>query len=176
MATTPAQDLVVVPPGTRPSSSSAKRCYLVFAVAGEGSLLTKWEPGSDAAPENAVAVFETTQDVPAFKLKEPARELIRGFRAGGKSAFCSGFCQFVALARKCDAGVELLTPSVQVFVRAPNAELRKVQHGSLTHVGDATAVVCVGEHSDTFRAGTSFTIEQMTRMAAGENGAGLSLA
>ena len=161
----PVHGLDVLPP-KRIVALKGARAYLVFRPEAEGMLLTKWQAASEEAPPSAVAVFATEQSVPAYRLHEPARELIRGFRGtAGKGAFFMGFAQFVEQCRRAHGTLELLTPSVQLFFRRRDGAILRVLPDQLASCDGISAVACVGPHRYRGGSGPSPRATELTTPA-----------
>lgn len=98
---------------------TTSRCYLKWEEANQGTLFVVWSRTDDAT--DALAVFEPSKPVPAFKFKNNGgkSELLREAAGGGgphTKRYYQGLCTFVKQARQLDAKLMLLSESIPAQV------------------------------------------------------------
>jgi hypothetical protein len=94
-------------------------CYLKWEEVNQGTLFIVWSRKDDAT--DALAVFEPSKPVPAFKFKNNGgkSELLREAAGGGgpyTKRYYQGLCTFVKQARQLDAKLMLLSETIPAQV------------------------------------------------------------
>mmetsp|Transcript_7394 Transcript_7394/g.16370 ORF Transcript_7394/g.16370 Transcript_7394/m.16370 type:complete len:167 (+) Transcript_7394:3-503(+) len=155
-------------------------CYLTFEEASGGVLFLNW---SKERVPNALAYFNPTKNVPAFKFTAHGgkSELIRECAGPKVKRFYEGVTQFVKLAREFQASFHLLNEDE---FHLSNMPLQVVLHRKESNAVERCTLkqgytlADVGAVAALHKAASALEVQTMTQsmfVAAGEShGAGLS--